>query len=695
MLIHVRIGSDVHGLTWEEFEVRVRNGRVPEDAELRFEPVTGDAWVRAGDLELYRSLRDDDAIAWRSRFRRSPAPIATALLVGVQVRLWWAAQLPDVADWMVDHLTNWTPPTFEDGEIWRPLTMGIVHTAPFHLILNMLWLAYTGWNVERALGRANLVTLFFASVLGGSLASMAGSPGTPSLGASGGVFGLIAASVVFGLTRPELLPARGRRLFGMAMLPYLVLMFGSGLMNEGTDNWSHLGGLLTGGALALILDPDALQRRPRWNLRIQLGVAGATAVLLLILAVAGPRLLPLQDSRDLLAGSAELEGWQAVEYAVPAGWRRGTTTSRELGWATPRSQRAWAAEELSSDAPLDVGALAEAWGDDLLRDWPEATIGDAEPAITAGVPGLRRTAEVDGRILEWRASVRGLRAVQTVWECEAASFRHTTPLRDRLQARVVWNEPVDLVRARAAVARNAGSLRKRMDLARALSDHGEAEDALALWGELLAEHPRDDRVLLGLLRTHGCYPAAAPHRRATWAEILADDPTPPVVVAIAELLRADEPVAADGLLQLAWWRWPGDRDVRRELRRHRLPARIEGTVPWELAVDPRTRRPRAAPAEAPPLSLDAAAPVGQAWHAVRDAWANDARALLDARDPAALELLLLLRNGAPPTDPEDAVPRLVGELERGGAEWLDLPPTDARWLLETAGGPQPSAPPLP
>src|SRR5690606_35800753 len=108
----------------------------------------------------------------------------------------------------------------------------------------------------------------------------------------------------FGFARPELLPERGRRLFGMAMLPYLVLMFVNGLSNPTTDNWAHLGGLLTGAVLGLVLDPEPLQRRPHWNRTLQLGSLGLGALTLIAVAVLGPRLHPLDDHTRVGLGRA-------------------------------------------------------------------------------------------------------------------------------------------------------------------------------------------------------------------------------------------------------------------------------------------------------------------------------------------------------------------------------------------------------
>ena len=93
-MVHIKIGAETIEIAWDDWEERVRSGRVPEDALIRFEPVTGDRWLRAGDLESYRSLRTDAAIAWRRAFLYGPPPIATALLVGFQIRVFLVAQIP-------------------------------------------------------------------------------------------------------------------------------------------------------------------------------------------------------------------------------------------------------------------------------------------------------------------------------------------------------------------------------------------------------------------------------------------------------------------------------------------------------------------------------------------------------------------------------------------------------------------------
>ena len=90
-MVHLKIGDEVLELTWEQWEQRVSSGRVPPDSLVRFEPVTGDAWVEARTLEMYESLRNEEAIAWRGQFLQAGPPVLTALLVGLNIRFWWLA----------------------------------------------------------------------------------------------------------------------------------------------------------------------------------------------------------------------------------------------------------------------------------------------------------------------------------------------------------------------------------------------------------------------------------------------------------------------------------------------------------------------------------------------------------------------------------------------------------------------------
>ena len=105
ILVRIRIGDAVETLSWDEWEARVRSGRINADTMVQFEPVTGESFERAGSLEMYRSLRAEERRAWRAG---GTVPWLTALLVGVQIRIWWLGGglwaltgFPQVEAWLV------------------------------------------------------------------------------------------------------------------------------------------------------------------------------------------------------------------------------------------------------------------------------------------------------------------------------------------------------------------------------------------------------------------------------------------------------------------------------------------------------------------------------------------------------------------------------------------------------------------
>src|SRR5262249_4273815 len=83
-----------------------------------------------------------------------------------------------------------------------------------------------------------------------------------SVGASGGIFGLLGASVVFAFRWREKLRSmflsRVTRVMGTALLPWVGLNLALGVLVPRIDIAAHLGGLLGGALLAVVLVPDAL-----------------------------------------------------------------------------------------------------------------------------------------------------------------------------------------------------------------------------------------------------------------------------------------------------------------------------------------------------------------------------------------------------------------------------------------------------
>jgi hypothetical protein len=82
---------------------------------------------------------------------------------------------------------------------------------------------------------------------------------SPSAGASGALFGLVGVLFVFGIKFRHELPEGFKRAFGTGLLPMILMNLFIGYMLRGLiDNAAHLGGLLSGAMLALVVD----YRRP-------------------------------------------------------------------------------------------------------------------------------------------------------------------------------------------------------------------------------------------------------------------------------------------------------------------------------------------------------------------------------------------------------------------------------------------------
>lgn len=126
------------------------------------------------------------------------------------------------------------------AEPWRLLSSAFLHYGLFHLVMNMLALLVLGVDLERYLGRARFVAVYLVSALfGGAAVTLFADPFSATVGASGGVFGLLGAAVV-------ILRANGGDL--RPLISVLVLNLVISLL-PGISLLGHLGGLV-GGMLA-------------------------------------------------------------------------------------------------------------------------------------------------------------------------------------------------------------------------------------------------------------------------------------------------------------------------------------------------------------------------------------------------------------------------------------------------------------
>jgi membrane associated rhomboid family serine protease len=136
------------------------------------------------------------------------------------------------------------------GELWRLVTGGFLHSPsnPIHILFNMYALYWLGTMLEPLLGHVRFVALYFAALLAGSFGALVTADATQAtVGASGAVFGLMAAAFVFQHSR-GIDPLRSG--LGFVMGLNLVLTF----LIPGLSIGGHIGGIVGGGIAALAMD---------------------------------------------------------------------------------------------------------------------------------------------------------------------------------------------------------------------------------------------------------------------------------------------------------------------------------------------------------------------------------------------------------------------------------------------------------
>lgn len=188
-------------------------------------------------------------------------PVTRALLIS-NVGIFLLQQLfPDA---LLIHFALWPlgSELLPDGttlgfQIWQLVSYGFLHGGLTHLLFNMLALWMFGGAIERLFGSRSFATYYISCVIGAAIAQLIvieffSGGFYPTLGASGGVFGLLLA---FGMMFPH---QRIMLLFPPIPMPAWVFVTGYGVIElylgvtgsqAGVAHFAHLGGMVAGFAL--------------------------------------------------------------------------------------------------------------------------------------------------------------------------------------------------------------------------------------------------------------------------------------------------------------------------------------------------------------------------------------------------------------------------------------------------------------
>ncbi len=184
------------------------------------------------------------------------------------------AEAPEMISWGA----NFAPLTLH-GQWWRLFSALFLHANIAHVFFNMWALWNVGRLTERLYGNWAFGFLYFACGVLSGLASIAWDPSRATLGASGAIFGIFAAFIVFALHPHGRIAVKVPRALWISTLVFALYNLVTGLFATSIDNAAHVGGVISGLVLGTCLvRPLTPSVRRQFPLRNVIAVAALTAV---------------------------------------------------------------------------------------------------------------------------------------------------------------------------------------------------------------------------------------------------------------------------------------------------------------------------------------------------------------------------------------------------------------------------------
>jgi membrane associated rhomboid family serine protease len=236
-------------------------------------PACGDCLVQVDIgsqcVDCIKASRPD--VKTRAKFWNARQPtLVTYVLIGINVAvyLWTASSRRNEV-----RIALYEPFLTVNGEYYRLITSGFLHYSIFHIGMNMLLLFQLGQLLEPSIGRLRFGLLYFASLLLGSFGALLLQPNGLTGGASGAVFGLMAAAAI-GMHR------RGVNVFQTGIGTILVLNLVITFTLPGISVGGHLGGAIGGAICGYVILAPGHAALPRW-------ASYATPVAVVVVALVG------------------------------------------------------------------------------------------------------------------------------------------------------------------------------------------------------------------------------------------------------------------------------------------------------------------------------------------------------------------------------------------------------------------------
>lgn len=251
-------------------------------------PICPDCMISAAvGFQCPECVRDGNRTVREARTQfggrvRRESDVVTKSLIAINVAIFLLARLGGEA--FVDRLilignarfvgSLGEPAGVAQGDWYRLISAAFLHYGIVHLLFNMVALWFFGPPIEALFGRARFLALYLLAALGGTTASYFFSePNVGSLGASGAVYGLFGAMFVIG---------RRLNLDVRAVGVLIAINLAISVAVPNIDLRAHLGGLVTGAAIAAAFAYAPRTRRTEIQVVAGLGMLAILVLLILV-----------------------------------------------------------------------------------------------------------------------------------------------------------------------------------------------------------------------------------------------------------------------------------------------------------------------------------------------------------------------------------------------------------------------------
>ena len=156
------------------------------------------------------------------------------------------------------------------GWWWTLFTAIYLHGSLLHIVFNVMWIRNLGPAVTEVFGPARAFVLFN---LGGAFGFLVSNVmnGTPTIGASGSIFGLLGALIVYGRRR-------GSSMMSQQLWQWAIVLFVFGFLMPGINNWAHAGGFAGGWGCAYLMGFIDEQRESTAMVLLAFAFIGVTVI---------------------------------------------------------------------------------------------------------------------------------------------------------------------------------------------------------------------------------------------------------------------------------------------------------------------------------------------------------------------------------------------------------------------------------